>query len=241
MLFKAGKSQDGYFTNNDIVAQAQKAIKLVTEHYPDEDHILVFDNATTHLKCPEDTLSACKMPKHPSKEGKNWGIEVTAKDAAGKIVYKMDEKPSKVKVQMRDGTLKDGSPQSLYFPDGHPHAGIFKGMAIILEEHGCCDMLRVCAECPGFTCDPTVKHCCCWCMLYNKPDFINVKSTLKLACASEGVCILFLPKFHCELNFIKQCWGHTKRTYCQYPASSKEEDLERNMVDVLQSVTLNHM
>ncbi|KAF9225792.1 hypothetical protein BS17DRAFT_698862, partial [Gyrodon lividus] len=30
-------------------------------------------------------------------------------------------------------------------------------------------------------------------------------------------------------------------TYCQYPASSKEEDLERNVVDALQSVTLDHM
>ena len=209
MLFKAGKLQDGYFTNNDIVAQVQKAIKLVKEHYPDEDHVLVFDNAMTHLKRPEDALSACKMPKHPSKEGTNWGIEVTAKDAAGKIVYGMDGKPSKVKVQMRDGTLKDGSPQSLYFPDGHPHTGIFKDMAIILEEHGYCDMLQVHAECPGFTCDPTVKCCCCQHMLYNEPNFVNVKLTLELACASEGVHILFLLKFHCKLNFIEQCWRHT--------------------------------
>ncbi|KIK96560.1 hypothetical protein PAXRUDRAFT_825838 [Paxillus rubicundulus Ve08.2h10] len=47
-------------------------------------------------------------------------------------------------------------------------------------------------------------------MLYNEPDFVNVKSMLELACASEGVHVLFLLKFHCELNFIEQCWGHTK-------------------------------
>ncbi|KIK78536.1 hypothetical protein PAXRUDRAFT_16820 [Paxillus rubicundulus Ve08.2h10] len=241
VLFKAGKSRDGYFTNDDIVAQARKAIKLIKEYFPDEDHVLVFDNATTHLKRPDGALSARKMPKHPSKEGTNWGIEVTAKDAAGKIVYGTDGKPSKVKVRMGDGTLKDGSPQSIYFPDGHPRAGIFKGMAIILEERGYCDMSRVRAECPGFICDPTVERCCCRRMLYNEPDFVNVKSTLELACALEGVRVLFLPKFHCELNFMEQCWGHAKRTYLQYPASSKEEDLERNVVDALQSVTLDHM
>jgi hypothetical protein len=241
VLFKAGKARDGYFTNDDIVAQARKAIKLVKEYFPDEDHVLVFDNATTHLKRPDAALSARKMPKHPSKEGTNWGIEVTAKDAAGKIVYGTDGKPSKVKVRMGDGTFKDGSPQSLYFPDGHPRAGIFKGMAVILEERGYCDMLRVRAECPGFICDPIVERCCCRRMLYNESDFVNVKSTLELACALEGVHVLFLPKFHCELNFIEQCWGHAKRTYRQYPASSKEEDLERNVVDALQSVTLDHM
>ncbi|KAF9219454.1 hypothetical protein BS17DRAFT_770031 [Gyrodon lividus] len=237
VLFKAGKVQDGYFTNDVIVAQAWKAIKLVKEHFPDEDHVLVFDNVTTHLKHPDTALSACKMPKHPSK-GTNWGIEVTVKDAAGKIMYRTDGKPSKVKVQMGDSTFKDGSPQSLYFPNGHPCAGIFKGMVIILKECRYCDMLHVHAECPGFICDPTVEHSCCWHMLYN---FVNIKSTLKLAYASEGVCVLFLPKFHCELNFIEQCWGHAKQMYCQYPTSSKEEDLERNVVDALQSVTLDHM
>ncbi|KIK74268.1 hypothetical protein PAXRUDRAFT_176238, partial [Paxillus rubicundulus Ve08.2h10] len=90
-------------------------------------------------------------------------------------------------------------------------------------------------------CDPTVENCCCRHMLYNKPDFINVKSMLELACASEGVRVLFLPKFHCKLNFIELCWGHAKRTYRQYPASSKEEELARNVVDALQSVTLDHM
>ncbi|KIK86938.1 hypothetical protein PAXRUDRAFT_802662 [Paxillus rubicundulus Ve08.2h10] len=122
VLFKAGKLWDGYFTNDNIVAQAQKAIKLVKEDFPDEDHILVFNNVMTHLKRADDALSAHKMPKHPLKEGTNWGIK------------------------------------SLYFPDGHPHAGIFKGMVIILKEHGYCDTSCVHAECPDFICDPTVEQ-----------------------------------------------------------------------------------
>jgi hypothetical protein len=35
---------------------------------------------------------------------------------------------------MGDGKFADGSPQSLYYPEGHKHAGVFKGMGVILEE-----------------------------------------------------------------------------------------------------------
>jgi len=37
---------------------------------------------------------------------------------------------------MGDACFSDGKPQSLYYPEGHPKAVIFKGMAMILEEHG---------------------------------------------------------------------------------------------------------
>ncbi|KAG2066940.1 hypothetical protein BDR04DRAFT_898106 [Suillus decipiens] len=50
---------------------------------------------------------------------------------------------------------------------------------------------------------------------------------------------IFLSKFHCELNFIEQCWGYAKRVYRQYPASSK--DLERNILSALESVPLDSM
>jgi len=75
----------------------------------------------------------------------------------------------------------------------------------------------------------------------NEADFVNVKSTLELACDARGISVLFLPKFHCELNFIEQCWGHAKRLYCQKPPSSSEEDLEKNLVDALDSVTVEQM
>jgi hypothetical protein len=37
---------------------------------------------------------------------------------------------------MADGALQNGQPQPLYFLEGHPQAGIFKGMAMILMERG---------------------------------------------------------------------------------------------------------
>jgi hypothetical protein len=40
------------------------------------------------------------------------------------------------------------------------------------------------------------------------------------------------------MNFIEQCWGHSKRVYHQYPPSSKEADLEMNVLAALESVPL---
>ena len=63
VFFKAGKNRDGYFTNDDILEQAGKAMDILEKHYANESHVLVFDNATTHLKRADRALSAMKMPK----------------------------------------------------------------------------------------------------------------------------------------------------------------------------------
>ncbi|KIK12901.1 hypothetical protein PISMIDRAFT_32293, partial [Pisolithus microcarpus 441] len=70
ILFRAGKSRDGYYSSNDILKQATQAMDILEKHFPGEDHIFIFDNATTHLKHAENALSACHMPKNPSK---SWG------------------------------------------------------------------------------------------------------------------------------------------------------------------------
>jgi len=49
-LFKVGKNHKGYFMAKNILNQVAKAIDILKKHYPDEDHILVYDNATTHHK-----------------------------------------------------------------------------------------------------------------------------------------------------------------------------------------------
>ncbi|KAG2064344.1 hypothetical protein BDR04DRAFT_1130802 [Suillus decipiens] len=235
VLFKAGKSRDGYFSNEEILIQCQKAMDIVQTSWPNEDHMFVFDNVTTHLKCPNGSLGIPKV-------GTNWGVEVTARNLAGKIIYGTDGKPSKTKIRMANGTFKDGSAQSLYFPEGHACRGVFKGMATILEECGYSNTSNIQAECkPNFTCKSGIPQCYCQRMLYNEADFINVKSTLELACDTCGIGVLFLAKFHCELNFIEQCWGHAKRIYHQKPPSSSEQDLETNLIDALDSVTVEQM
>ncbi|KAG2078385.1 hypothetical protein BDR04DRAFT_1124254 [Suillus decipiens] len=253
VLFKAGKAQDGYFTTQNIINQASNAMDILECHFPDEDHVMVFDNAATHLKCADDALSACKMPKFPprnrkewdgsnwSKNGQltNWGVEVNVVDENGKLDHEPSGEIKKKKVKMCNATFTDGSPQSLYYPEGHQLAGVFKGMATILNEQGHADVSKVQAECPKFQCEKGVEHCCCRRMLFNEPDFVNVKSLLEIACEARGFQAIFFLKFHCELNFIEQCWGYSKWLYHEFPVSSKEVNLKHNVLTVLDSVPLD--
>ncbi|KIK83596.1 hypothetical protein PAXRUDRAFT_153114 [Paxillus rubicundulus Ve08.2h10] len=66
------------------------------------------------------------------------------------------------------------------------------------------------AECKDLKCPTDRTDCCCHCLLYNQPDFANVKSLLETTCQTQGFDVIFLPKFHCELNFIEKCWGYAK-------------------------------
>ncbi|KII90431.1 hypothetical protein PLICRDRAFT_106718 [Plicaturopsis crispa FD-325 SS-3] len=254
-VFKAGKAREGYFTNAEILKQASEAMDILEAHYPDDDHVLVFDNATTHLKRADDALSARHMPKFPSKHGsewdgsdwgsgrapKNWGVEVNVVDAEGKAVYGPSGAVLKKKIPMCDAKLADGSAQSLYFPEGHELAGVFKGMAVILEERGFKNAKTLRAECKDFKCVRGAVDCCCRRILFNEPDFVAVESLLETACKARGFRAVFLPKFHCELNFIEQCWGYAKRIYRQFPTSSKEADLERNVLEALETVPRSAM
>lgn len=242
VIFRAGKARDGYFTNDDIVSQAKIAMDILTKHYPDEDHVLIYDNATTHRKRPEDALSALRMTKGPSA---NFGVEVVQRGANGSPILGADGKPVKTKIRMADARFADGTPQPLYFPPGHAEEGHFKGMVKILEERGY-EVSRLRAECPKFKCklldgDSDQPRCCLRRILYNEPDFVEAESILERVCAQRGFSVLFLPKFHPELNFIEMCWGRAKYYYRLNPPSSKEDDLERNMLDALDKITLVEM
>ncbi|KAF7369510.1 hypothetical protein MVEN_00280800 [Mycena venus] len=242
ILFKAGKNREGYFTNEDILKQTNHAMDILSRDYADEKHVFIFDNATTHTKRAGDALSASKMPKFTPKDGTNFLVSVNKIGADGRPMY--DAKGNYVKekkVRMRDGTLPDGTSQPLYFPAGHQRAGKFKGMATILTERGLRKEAKLNAQCKGFKCAPGATSCCCRRVLYNQPDFKTEKSLLEKACEARGFRAMFLPKFHCELNFLEQCWGASKRVYRMNPVSSKEEDLERNVIAALDSISLNVM
>ncbi|KIK94460.1 hypothetical protein PAXRUDRAFT_142801 [Paxillus rubicundulus Ve08.2h10] len=53
-------------------------------------------------------------------------------------------------------------------------------------------------------------------ILYNQFDFINVESLLETTYKRKGFKLLFLLKFHYELDFTEQCWSHAKQLYCCY-------------------------
>jgi hypothetical protein len=62
MLFPGSSEQkDGYCTAEDITTQALNAAAIVNAHWPDVCHVFIYDNTTTHKKCEDNALSACKM------------------------------------------------------------------------------------------------------------------------------------------------------------------------------------
>jgi len=238
VLFKAGKGSDGYFTNDEVVAQVGNAMDILVKHYLNKEHIFMFDNAKTHLKCASDVLSARKMPKSPSE---SWGIMVIAKDANGKPVHDGNGNVVKEKIQVTDAQLPKGTPQPLYFLEGHERAGWFKGMAQILVEWGDTNAPCLPAGCKGFKCPSDKTECCCHRLMFNQPDFTNVESIVETTCQSCGSEVIFLPKFHCKLNFIEQCWGFAKWIYWMKPCPTSEDALERSIVDSLKAVPMNSM
>lgn len=241
-------------TNDNVLEQLNRAIDIAKKYYPEFDHDFAYDNARTHLKRAEDSLSARKMPKGPTpvpQPGKPvpkiFGVDVNVLGENGKPLYGSDGKLLKQRIQMGNGILPDGRPQSLYWPDNHPvhPAGGFKGMAEILRERGYQNVQSLRCECPKFACPPpdpqnldARRQCCCRRILYEEPDFVDVESKLEALCKSRGVGATFLPKFHCELNPIERCWADAKRTYRLNPPDSTEAALERNVAAALSSVSL---
>lgn len=68
ILFEAGKNCEGYFTNVNLLAQTSLAMDILMKHYPNEDDVFIFDNATTHTKCAANALSvASKKPTQTQK------------------------------------------------------------------------------------------------------------------------------------------------------------------------------
>lgn len=217
-FFLPGKQRDGYFTNDNLVAQVEKAIDIFeAKTHGFVKGLFLFDNATTHRKRASDALSALKMPLRPK---------------AGWVHNPKEPR------RMRDGTLPDGTAQPLYFPDDHPTMpGWFKGMEQIVRERGLhADAYR--RECPGFKCEAGATSCCLRRLLYLQPDFMGQKSLLEETIEARGHICDFYPKFHCELNFIEQYWGASKLRYRSLPYKKNLAEMKLCMVDSLDFVPL---
>ncbi|QRV95331.1 DDE superfamily endonuclease [Ceratobasidium sp. AG-Ba] len=223
-----GKTRDGYLTGEKVRNQLTKAIEIVQAKYPHAEHVFIYDNATTHTKRREDLAVVGKIPLQPSK---NFGEVVEKRmGEGGKVVN--------IRARYADTHHPDGSPQALYFPDDHiTYPGYFKGIAQLLQERGfSVSGLRLQCAAPK-KCSPG-SGCCARQLLSEQPGFAEQQSALEEIAESKGCRILFLPKFHCELNPIEQCWGYAKRVYRQFPRSKSQANLKSNMITSLDSVPL---
>jgi len=72
---------------------------ILVKHFPNKNHILVFDNATTHAKQADGALLASNMTKNISDK---FLVEVNVHNKARQLVYSPDGKIMKEKIRMEE-------------------------------------------------------------------------------------------------------------------------------------------
>ena len=150
----------------------------------------------------------------------------------------MNAKPARKQACLQDGWFMSNgikTTQSMNFPPNHP---IFpdqpKGLKQVLSEHGF-DVLRLRGKCKNSCQDPEAERCCCKRLLSLQPDFKAQKSLIQEVIEDAGHLSIFLPKFHCELNFIEFFWGMVKK-YLHENCDFTYDTLKENMPKGLRSV-----
>jgi len=82
--------------------------------------------------------------------------------------------------------------------------------------------------------------CCAKRILELQPDFKEQRSLVQEVIEAAGHLCIFLPKFHCELNFIEFFWGAVKKYLCEH-CDYTFETLKGNLPKALESVALHNI
>ncbi|KZT30320.1 hypothetical protein NEOLEDRAFT_1054947 [Neolentinus lepideus HHB14362 ss-1] len=152
----------------------------------------------------------------------------------------MNLRPGGKQALMRDGWfMHDGCKvtQLMVFASDHAEfPGMAKGMKQVLIEWGLWadGLLMKCCD----SCDCDALACCATCVLELQPDFQSQKSLIQEVIEAQGHLCIFLPKFHCELNFIEFFWGTVKK-YLQEHCDYTFDTLKQNLPKALASVQLH--
>lgn len=122
----------------------------------------------------------------------------------------------------------------IFSPDHPQFPNQPKGMKVVLQEHG--------LFLPGLHMDckqhDTTNNCCARHILECQPDFMQQCSLVQETIEAAGHLCLFLPKYHCELNFIEFFWGAVKAHLCAN-CDYTFEGSKNNMEKALRSVSVD--
>ena len=197
---------DDYQIKNKIIPVFKRL------HGPEYQALIMVDNSQGHSTWPKNALHVQNMNLNPS----------------GKVPC------------IHDGWFicTDGVwvSQLMVFPPNHPtFPNQPKGMKAVLQEHSlCCSgMLLICQD--ETKCEPTATTCCATRVLEHQPNFLAQKSLVQETIEAAGHLCIFLPKFHCELNFIEYFWGAVKcylREHCNYTHAGLQENLPKAIASV---------
>ena len=207
--------KDNYWTSEKMIRQVLEiALPIFRFAFPGFVGVWIFDNSSNHGSFAPDALRVDKLNLHPG----------------GKQPH------------LRDGfNYAEQVPQSMQFPPDYVNpelAGKPKGIKKILQERGLWkETYRL--ACPK--CSADKKDCCARKVLAAEQDFREQKGQLREELEARGQVVLFLPKFHCELNPIEPYWCQAKwycRENCEYTISGLRDTVPKALASVQNSTIL---
>jgi hypothetical protein len=243
-----GKNYDGYWNGELFVKQVCGSYKCV------------MTLIQSHLSQLEERI----IPAFERAHGPSYQALIMVDNSQGHSAYSLDAlltsrmnmKPGGKQAKMRNGWhLQNGVKvaQEMCFPGDHPtFPGKPKGMREVLIERGLwrdglvmkCETRskkqddRSPAGLPpgnGGKCRSGATDCCAKRILDLQPDFTEQKSLIQEVIEKAGHLCIFLPKFHCELNFIEFFWGAVKRylrEHCDYTFRTLKENMPKALASV---------
>ena len=91
---------EGYFDNDKLLVQVDKAIDVFEAKYPDAQAVFLFDNAPSHKKCSNQTLNAEKMNVRPG--GKQPVMHSTVFNGEVQEMVLADGRPKGMKIVLEE-------------------------------------------------------------------------------------------------------------------------------------------
>ncbi|KAG1809072.1 uncharacterized protein BJ212DRAFT_1484568 [Suillus subaureus] len=177
-----GKNYEGYWNGEMFVAQGKLCDKIIPAfecaHGPGYQALFLINNSQGHSAYADDVLLILCM-----------NVNLGGKQA-----------------QMKDGWFIDAGGQKVIQPmmfpsDHHDHPNELKGIKAVLQE---CSLLqgRHRGRCQS-KCPDKAMNCCFKQILKLQPDFVEQKPLVQDVIEAAGHLCIFLPKYHCKLNFIE--------------------------------------
>ena len=139
--------------------------------------------------------------------------------------------------------------QCMQCPDGHALGGQQKGTVSVLRERGeattdssgrelnhqfC--LCKTMGNLYDFSRSDT--GCCLMRKVALLPDFRAEKPRIFQTCEKHGGICIFLPAFHCELNFIERVWADVKRWIRKYHSDDKSLKMQQKMEHAIDRLPL---
>ena len=181
-----GSQGDKWWDMEQLIDQVKSTITIFNKAHPDSIALFVFDCSSAHAALAPDALHAFDMNKS------NGGKQRRQHDTV-------------IPMSNPDPTHR-GKPQKMTDEQGQQ-----KGLKQVLEERGF-DVSGMRAKCKP-VCPFENENCCMARLLSKQDDFLNQPTMLETVIKAAGHEIIFLPKFHCELNPIEMVSEIPMRAY----------------------------